>query len=409
MNLHFDHTHIHHLGEVLKKNKSLDFDESMVLLRAAEQLLFSNRINLIDFERPKIIEDSHRVYEILYDIGFSGGNEVLNFVSSSTGDYAKCCDEAAVDLNAELTYVSRQDVWNLGKQATIHTRPSGVSDLPLKGWLRKDQQPHINNDAETLSFLEKNRAFGCFDYIMARDSRVRSIVQDLGRGNEPQRRLAAMGMTVIFRAAVNKQLSLVHGSIYCPAPARASLLNSHALSLKDVLVKAIVDTEQRVTVDRQLGELGLPLPIMALFLLRNERPKSALELMEVTLRARESTEAKILRAWLYNLSKGVEVGTYKIAQGELEVANLVSEARQFFKNSDSYGYSLFLSLANPFLKRLSMANGFDLKLDELPGDFKSLVHAVQSSRRRLLIGKILRFSQDKPDRSAFSIVRNMIK
>ncbi len=408
MNLQFDHTYIHHLGEVLEKNRNLDFDDAMLLLRAAEQLLFSNQINLIDFERPKIMDDSHRVYETLYDIGFSGENEVLSFVSTSSKDYANSCDEAAVDLNAELTYLDRQDVWNLGKQATIHTRPSGVRELPLQAWFGQDQ-PQIQNNSELIVYLNQNRAFGCFDYIMARNSRVRSIVQSLGRGNEPQKRLAAMGMTVIFRAAVNKQLSLAHGSIYCPAPARAALLNSHALSLKDVLVKAIVDTEQRTTVDKQLGEFDLPLPVMALFLLKNERPKSALELMEATLRARESPEARILRAWLHGLSKSIEVGAHHAAKGELEVGNLVSEARQFFKNSDSFGYSLFLSLANPLLKRINLANGFDLKLDEIPGDIKSLVHAVQSSRRRLLIGRMLRFSQDRPDRSAFSIVRNIIK
>lgn len=354
----------------------------MGLFHFAEHILFTDRIEFSGFESAETLDTSMRVVATLRSRGIlDDGKDApqVDVVDISPSDYAEACRLAAPLLASQLAVLPTEALVTMANNVTEASRPSGVTVTPVERWFSDIHWESAERERLYESALER-KAIGSFDYTLSSSEALYKQVRDVGQRVPVHRDRLAMAIGVLFRSAINQKLASKRGTFYSPAPQRANLIAYSNLMFRQNLSKALADSlvprvrhgEVAAMLNHLHRDEVLPLPVLAISLLRSANVTSPEEMLDAARVLRHEPTVVMLRSYLNGFEAAASAGDpEQLRQCHEELAKTVRQVESDL-NSPSWRYSSRLSIAlEPLLKRIDPEATLWLnpKLDDLLSDF----------------------------------------
>jgi hypothetical protein len=289
MKLLLDNTGLHRAQVVVSASadQSISLADALALLQLAEHIMFSEGMIVSDFELPHIRETTAEAIAGLADHGciaavadVADGKALLSVEAFSNSDYEEACHRAAPSIQEDLQLLDATALVRARRLADFSTKPLGVKAPAMEKWVARPWLVEVRRALADTAL--QGKAWGAYDFIVATHDPIYRLVQDLGRATRRKARFSlAMVLDVVFRVAINEQLSRLRGCTYSPAPQRANVTHEtdhlfrHAVErlLQTTADDHEVETSSRL-INRIVSQERLPLPMFALHFLSTEKTGS---------------------------------------------------------------------------------------------------------------------------------------
>lgn len=310
MRLLLDNTGLHrvHVVASTSSDDTITLSDSLALLHFAEHIMFFEGMIVSTFELPHIQDTSAQTIARLASHGctvLSEGKCLLSAEDFSDSDYKTACNNAMPAIQEDLQLLDAKTVTRAAHLADFSTRPLGVTAPAMEKWVVRRWSQNERFALVDASLQEKAR--GAFDFIVASHDPIYRLIQDLRRivRGKKKRLSLAMLLDVVFRVAINGQLSRLRGCTYAPAPQRANVTHETDRLFRHALERMIQDTvkdgQQGIPsrlINRIISLEQLPLPILALHFLGTKDTGSPFAVLDAARELRDSPDIVELRNWL---------------------------------------------------------------------------------------------------------------
>lgn len=283
--------------------------DALTLLHFAEHIMFAEKMEVSTFEIPKIREVTEETVDKLNSIGCltPDGNKSLLLEQREFTDeeYAAACMKAAGKIQEDLTTLTKETLNEAILLADKSTRPIRADVAILDKWVNK-KWSRSERELVLKNSLSK-KAVGAFDYTMACSDglfeQFKIFIKKYRKTKYLDRILKVTG--IYFRIAINQELAKFRHAIYSPAPQRANVimvsdkLFRHAVS-KEIEGSITNQAESKFTsklIQKIQDEEVLPLPIFAIYYLRQKKIKGPNQLLECARKLRDEKDVLKLRSW----------------------------------------------------------------------------------------------------------------
>lgn len=310
MRLLLDNTGLHrvHVVASTSTDEMISLNDAFALFHFAEHIMFSDGMVVSTFELPQVREESARVIARLASHGCisrSGGDPLLSAEDFSDEEYRIACSEAAPVIQEDLQLLDATAITRAARFADFTTKPLGVTTPRLEKWVARSWPHHERRALADTSILEK--AHGAVDFIVANHDPIYRLIQGLDYAQRGRKKIFSLSMVldVIFRVAINGQLSKLRGCTYAPAPQRANVTHETDHLFRHALERIIQDTAKdgrqenpSRLIQRIISLEQLPLPVFALHFLERKRTGSPMAVLDAARALRDTPEVAELRKWL---------------------------------------------------------------------------------------------------------------
>ena len=308
MRLLVDNTLIHRVGNVLDSNKGSAIQpvDALAIFHFAEHILFSEEIVACNFENVGSYERTFQLIEKLQLEGVGMVESGAPLVSMETvfeEEYAELCREAAWSSLEDFLLFKPSDLDHLSKLVNQSSIPDNIKIPSIGNWICEKHvamtapEDVIGSIAQSGTSHIEYLLLSCRPLI----NKLREIESSLG-GFSP---LHSAVILVVLRIHVNQELAKRRSCIYSPAPQRARVSASSGFLFRQRLEYEIEKTVSNLTASQPsklLQELKaldtLPLPLFAMFALRNSKATSPFSILEEARLQRENKDIKRVRSWL---------------------------------------------------------------------------------------------------------------
>lgn len=283
--------------------------DAIGLFHIAEHILFSEEIEVSYFEIDHIRETTSKILGILKNndcITTTDGKEALKGTEFTIGQYAKACDAATPKILEDLSSLDQSSVKGWFKFADEATQPIGIRGSQLDKWVLedrgKDERRAIASDA-----LQR-KASGSYDYVVGSNDALYGQIKAMASTYDSYYRKVALAafLDPFFRVHINKELANIRGSIYSPAPQRATIIRKCDDLFRFGIEKRIIENIKEYTegpasnfIKKLIEKEFVPLPMFAIHFLRRKKASSPIQILRAALELRENdSDLKAIRSWL---------------------------------------------------------------------------------------------------------------
>jgi len=319
-----EHTQLHEIREVVARHgrgERLLGIHVLNVLQLAERIMFSQRLELSEFEPDTILVPSKETIELLQRSGCLAGSgdeggPRLTIVPFSERQYGEVCVRAAGEILPMLERLTSEVVQDLCPLVDNGVMPKGFVEKEKNVFKSRMAREFFAKDPPLPEFIEEKRrtslagkTIGAFNFIIASSGgileRLRALLPD---PEDPDFAKKQIALEIFFRVAINEGLADLRQAVYSPMPNRARAVLAADLQTRRTFREAV---EARMFLGVIRREVGIPLPMFAMCFLGRElrvrglaalidkmQVEGPLRLLEAARKLHDHGDIAEIREWL---------------------------------------------------------------------------------------------------------------
>ena len=221
MRLLLDNTGLHRVHVVMaaSADDTITLSDALALFHFAEHIMFSEGMIVSTYDSQRTREISEETIARLNSHGctmLSGGSSLLLAEDFSDADYRTVCMNAAPSIQEDLQLLDASTIRRAARLADFATKPLGVTSPRTEKWMARPWPKHERRALAEVAL--KDKSVGAYDFIIGSNDPIYRLIQDLGRDLRGKKNQFSLSMIldVVFRVAINGQLSRLRGCTYAP-------------------------------------------------------------------------------------------------------------------------------------------------------------------------------------------------